>query len=441
MNSLFAKILLWFWFALAITVVGSAFISALNVNENDSDERAPVARLVRFQLEEARTAYETGGRPALQAFLDTLHRVYDARSILTDENGRDLLTGEDRSDLIRDARRRAIYQIFRYGDSTVSRAAEDGKYWFFFIVPPAHVGSWFLQPEHIFVMAAAVLLCYWLAFQLTRPVRKLQRAVERFGRGDLSARAGSVRKDELGDLARTFDRMAERLETLLSAERRLLLDISHELRSPLARLGVAIELARSGDDTDSALNRIQKESDRLNSLVGQLLQVTRAEGDPGSLRRDLVRFDDLVRELVEESALEAAAHGCTVQYQSREPITVSGDPELLRRAVENVIRNAIRYSPRDTAVEVTLARTNGHAVVAVRDHGPGVPEEALPRLFDPFYRVESDRNRTSGGIGLGLSIARRAIELHKGAIRARNAAPGLEVALELPVTQTTDPAL
>src|SRR6266581_6592764 len=113
MRSLFGKILIWFWFTLAITVVGSAFISALNVNENDSDERAPVARLVRFQLEEATSAYETGGRPALQAFLDTLHRVYDARAVLTDEQGRDMLTNEDRSDLIRDARRRALYQIFR----------------------------------------------------------------------------------------------------------------------------------------------------------------------------------------------------------------------------------------------------------------------------------------------------------------------------------------
>ena len=111
---------------------------------------------------------------------------------------------------------------------------------------------------------------------------------------------------------------------------------------------------------------------------------------------------------------------------------MAGDQELLRRAVENVIRNAIRYSPRDTAVEVTLARDNGRAVVAVRDHGPGVPDDALPRLFDPFYRVESDRNRTSGGIGLGLSIARRAIELYQGTIRARNAHPGLEVELELP---------
>src|SRR5262249_46651898 len=134
----------------------------------------------------------------------------------------------------------------------------------------------------------------------------------------------------------------------------------------------------------------------------------------------------------EESAIEASSRGCTLEIAHREPITVSGDAELLRRAVENVIRNAIRYAPPQTPVEVNMARNNGHAVVDIRDHGPGVPEESLTHLFDAFYRVESDRNRTSGGIGLGLSIARRAIELHKGNIRARNANPGLEVELELP---------
>ena len=433
MKSLFGKILLWFWFTLAVTVVGSAFISALNVNENASDERAPVARLVTFQLEEARSAYEIGGRPGLQAFLDTLHRVYDARGILTDETGRDLLTNEDRSDLLRRARRPYFFQIFRTGGAMVARAAGDGRYWFFYIVPRVRVGSWFLLPEHAFVMAAGVLLCYWLALYLTSPVRKLEKAVERFGRGDLSARVGSSRSDELGQLARTFDRMAERMETLLTAERRLLLDISHELRSPLARLGVAVELARSGDDANAALNRIQKESDRLNALVGQLLQVTRAEGDPSSLGHAPLRLDELVQQLVDDSSIEAAAHGCDLKYEKREPVTVAGDPELLRRAVENVIRNAIRYAPRETAVEVSLARHNGKAVVGVRDQGSGVPEEALPRLFDAFYRVEGDRDRASGGTGLGLSIARRAIELHKGSIRARNAEPGLEVEMELPV--------
>jgi two-component system sensor histidine kinase CpxA len=311
--------------------------------------------------------------------------------------------------------------------------SEDGRYWFFFIVPRARVGSWFLQPEHLFVMGAAVLFCYWLASYLTRPVRKLQKAVERFGHGDLSARAASIRQDELGDLARAFDRMANRIQTLLTAERRLLLDISHELRSPLARLAVAIELGRSGDEPERALNRIQKEADRLNALVGQLLQVTRAEGDPASLRHDPVRLDELVQELVNDSTIEAASHKCRLDFELSEPVTVAGDAELLRRAVENVLRNAIRHAPPESSVEVRLARNNGRALVDIRDHGPGVPEDALPRLFDPFYRVETDRNRTSGGIGLGLSIARRAIELHKGTIRARNAQPGLEVELDLPV--------
>jgi two-component system sensor histidine kinase CpxA len=161
--------------------------------------------------------------------------------------------------------------------------------------------------------------------------------------------------------------------------------------------------------------------------------VTRAEGDPNSLRRDPVRLDELLQQLVDDSAMEAAARGCRLQYEQSEPVTVEGDSELLRRAMENVIRNAIRYSPPAADVEVTLSRRNGTAVVDVRDRGPGVPEAALPRLFDAFYRVETSRDKSSGGIGLGLSIARRAIELHKGGIRARNREPGLEVEMQLPV--------
>jgi len=432
MNSLFAKILLWFWCTLAITVVGAAFLSALSFNRNDSDRRAPAGRLVEFQLTQARWAYETGGRAGLRRFLDTVDRVYEARGVLTDRSGRDLLTGADRSDLVQRARSRSQYPRFSAGNSMVARAADDGRYWYFLIVPRIRVGSWFLQPEHLFMLLAAVLLCYWLAYHLTRPLRQLQKAVERFGGGDFSARVNSKRRDEVGQLARTFDRMAGRIQTLLTAERRLLLDISHELRSPLARLGVAIELARSGDGLETNLNRIQKESDRLNALVGQLLQVTRAEGDPSQLHREPVRVDEMVQQLVDDSSIEAAAHGCELKYERRQPATVEGDPELLRRAVENVIRNAIRYAPKQTAVEISLARNNGKVLVDIRDHGPGVPEQALPRLFDAFYRVDTDRARSSGGIGLGLSIARRAVELHKGTIRARNAQPGLEVEMELP---------
>ena len=195
------------------------------------------------------------------------------------------------------------------------------------------------------------------------------------------------------------------------------------------RSSVATELARSGDP-EPQLNRIEKEADRLNALVGELLQVTRAEGDPATRRHEPVQLDQIVREVVEDCMIEAEARGCKLHFVPDEPVLVSGDGELLRRAIENIVRNAIRYAPRDTAVEVTL-RSDGH--ILIRDYGPGVPDDALTRIFDPFYRVDSDRDRASGGIGLGLAIAKRAVELHHGLISARNAKPGLEVDVALPV--------
>lgn len=232
MNSLFTKILLWFGCTLAITLVGSAFIAGQSARRNASDLESPASHLLTFELEEARSAYETGGRPGLQSFLDTLERVYDARGILTDETGRDLLTHEDQTRLIRSSTRRRVFSFLGMAGTTVARTSGDGRYCFIFQVPGGTVGTWFLTPEHLFFLVAAVLLCYWLTYHLTSPVRMLQKAVERFGRGDLAARTGSTRRDELGQVARAFDRMAGRISTLVDAERRLLLDISHELRSP-----------------------------------------------------------------------------------------------------------------------------------------------------------------------------------------------------------------
>ncbi len=432
MRTLFAKIVLWFCCAAAVTVVGSAIVSALSLREEDTSREAPLAQTVIYQLSEARYAYETGGPAALKAFFDRLSQVYGATGILTDAHGRDLLTGSDRSDLMRQASRRPSHELFRVGRTMVARAAEDGKYWFFQVAPRRAMGAWVLAPELLFVMAALILLCYWLAFHLTSPVRKLQRAVERFGRGDFSARVNSTRRDELGQLARTFDRMADRIETLMAADRRLLLDVSHELRSPLARLGVAVELARTGDDPQPALDRIEKESERLNSLVCELLQVTRAEVDPAYLRRESVQADEIAAEVVNDAQIEADARGCRVRLTASEKAEVEGDPELLRRALENVVRNAIRHSPAEGEIQVSLTRTDAQAVLKVRDFGPGVPEPALSKIFEPFYRVEVDRNRTSGGLGLGLAIARRAIDLHRGSIVARNANPGLEIEIQLP---------
>jgi two-component system sensor histidine kinase CpxA len=437
MNSLFAKILLWFWGTVAVAVVGSAIISGMTVNQNIWDAEAPASRRMSFQLEEARAVYEEGGRPALQRFLDTLKRIYLTEGVLTDESGHDLLTGKDYSPQIAKFKNRPFISL-SLGGATMARMTDDGRYWFISIVPRTVLGAWFITPAHLFWLAVAVALCWWFALNLTSPVRALQKAVERFGHGELRARVNSRRHDELGDLANAFDKMAGRIETLLDAEKRLLLDISHELRSPLARLGVAVELARSSaerEDLESALNRIEKESERLNALVGQLLQVTRAEGDPARMKRDPIRLDQLVEQVADDTQIEAEARECRVEYRAGAPLTIGGDPELIRRAVENVTRNAVRYSPKGTVVDVSLAREGSKAVLRIRDRGPGVPEESLGRIFDPFYRVEPDRGRASGGIGLGLSITRRAVELHGGAIRAANAIPGLEVVMEIPITE------
>jgi two-component system sensor histidine kinase CpxA len=430
MRSLFAKIVAWFLATLVIAGVG-LFLAAAGSWQPRS-RPLPFQMLLTLEAAQARHAFETGGREELRATLQRFRAWGLPTAVLTDAAGRDLITGEDRADLLREAGRRRP-PLFR-DHVVLGRATPDGRYWFFAVVPRQRWLALFLHPQYVWVLGLTVLLCYGLALYLTLPLRRMQRAAERFGHGDFSARIGSARRDELGELARTLDRMAARIETLLTAERRLLMDISHELRSPLTRLGVAVELARTGPDRDAALDRIQHEADRLNSLVGELLQVTRAEGDPATMRREPLALEELVGAIVDDCSIEARARGCSLALQAGSPVRVRGDAELLRRAVENVVRNAIRHAPEASAIDVEVVPRGAAALVRVRDRGPGVPEEALPRLFDPFYRVEADRNRSSGGAGLGLAIARRSVQLHRGAIRARNAAPGLEVEIELPAS-------
>jgi two-component system sensor histidine kinase CpxA len=240
----------------------------------------------------------------------------------------------------------------------------------------------------------------------------------------------SRRRDEIGNLNRSFDRMAERIATLLTAERRLLQDISHELRSPLARLSFAAELIRTADDRDAAVGRLKKEINRLTNLVGALIEVTRAEGDPSLRCLEEIQLDELVLEVVEDCR---SIRECEISAAAEARVVVRGDRELLRRSVENILQNAIRYNRAGAAVEVTLEIAADAARLSVRDHGPGVPEDALAKIFQPFVRVDDSRDNATGGVGLGLAIAYRAIGLHHGRIWAENAAPGLRVVMELPV--------
>ena len=199
-------------------------------------------------------------------------------------------------------------------------------------------------------------MCYVLAWSLAKPVRALSETVVRFGQGDLGSRTNSTRRDELGDLARAFDRMADRIQTLLTAERRLLQDVSHELRSPLARLRFAAELAKSSPDPQAAFARVNKEIDRLATLVGELLQVTRAEGDPEARNVSAIDLGEFLKSIVEDCTIEAEAKGCRIDLLATDHIVWNGDRELLHRAVENVLRNAIHHAPSGTTIEVDLRR-------------------------------------------------------------------------------------
>ena len=430
MRSLFAKILVWFVVSILVTIAATLLTSALTY-DTTSARQAPFSMLLNLEVREARHAWESGGAEELRGTLQRLKEVTHAsQAMLLDSKGVDLLTGESHAEMLPYAER-LVHSPFSFRSHIFARKSVDARYclvlvrqnWFF----------WFLQPAHFLVLALTVLLCYGLAHYLTAPVRRLRSAVDRLGRGDLTARAEESRKDELGDLAASFNRMADHIQTLLAAERRLLFDISHELRSPLARLSVAVELARTDDAGALPLDRIQKEADRLNSLIKQMLEVTRTEREPSRMKTEHLRLDELVEDWWTTVRLKRAAQGCGLDLKSAGAVPIDGDGELLRRAIENVMRNAIRYAPADSKVEVGLENGGGWAKIRVRDYGPGVPEDALPRLFDPFYRVEQDRDRRSGGVGLGLSIARRAVELHKGKLRASNASPGLLVEIELPV--------
>ena len=426
MRSIFGNIFFRFSAMLLLSFLGTfvtrIVLTRAAVNEGPS-------RLLKMQFQDTRGAYERGGPAMLKAYLARAADAYGSQFYLLDGSGKDLATGEDRSNFL--APEKPSIQIPYLGHTSQRRTlnSADKKFWLVNVSQRRFNLPEFLS-YYAWTFLSILLLSWWIAMDIGSPVRKLRLTVERFGRGDLSARIASKRTDELGDLGKAFDNMSSRIQALLTSERRLLQDISHELRSPLARLSCAIELARTTDNRDEAISRIHKESRRLNRLVGQLLEVASAEGDPGAMRRDPVDLNQLTAEIVDECRIEAEAKQCRLTFAAEADVEIRGDSELLRRAVENALRNAIRYAPDSSAVEVRLTSGNGLANLTIRDYGKGVPSELLSDIFKPFFRVESHRG--DQGVGLGLALAQRAIGLHQGTVRAQNSSPGLSIIIELP---------
>jgi len=297
----------------------------------------------------------------------------------------------------------------------------------------------FLGWRLLLLLAITAVVCYLLAHSLTSPISRLRHATRQFAAGDLSVRIGSqVRgKNELSELAHDFDEMAGKIEALIETQKNLLRDISHELRSPLTRLGIALELARLQDSPElknKSLARIELEAERMNTMIGQLLNLTRLEN--GASNEPFQEFDlqGLLADLVADANYEAKTRQCTVVYNAPEVVVYFGSQSLLAQALENVIRNAVKYTADNSTVTVDLTRSTEHLSIQIADQGPGVPDEALLKLFEPFYRVAAARDRQSGGSGIGLAIAEQAVKLHSGTISAANIPTGgLLIEVNLPI--------
>jgi signal transduction histidine kinase len=432
MRSILLTIFVWVIATIALCVAGiwATFRATARPQPRSAD---PVISLIDMVEHDTRRAFDEGGPSELAAHLRRLDARLPGKRFLTDANGRDLVDASDHSELLR--RAGSGFARLPDGRFAVVTKPENGRYRFIWVAD-----FWFNFPGPTpFIAVVGSIIAVMgtaLAVYLHYPLRRLREAMNCFGTGELRARVGSRRRDEIGEVSREFDRLAERVETLVTAERRLLQDVSHELCSPLTRLDVAVGLAIKRDDRGQLLGRIRRDVTRLSSLVSELLHLTRAEGDPAARVVAELRPMDLLRVIVEDCSIEAEAKGCQLALRAEGVGSIRGDPELLRRAFENVIRNAIRHAPEGTPIEVSLDQHGPETKVTVRDFGPGVPLDALPRIFDPFFRVDADRDRASGGVGLGLAIARRAIGIHRGHIAARNAGPGLAVEVLLPASST-----
>lgn len=450
MKSLFLRIFLSFWMALALFVALAILVTLAFRPRSASWEALRIS-----VLNDSVAAYEEGGAEQLRHYMLNLEKTQNLRVYLFDERGMEVSgrAAPDWAMRVAQGGPRVPRDVFIFPAPLVlrdSRASSDGKHRYTVVLglppgPRVFFGPRGLPvPGLIIAIISSGLVCYLLSWYLTKPIVRLRAATRQLAAGDLRARAGAPagnRRDEVAGLMRDFDAMAERIETLMNAQSRLLNDISHELRSPLARLNVALGLARQRAGVESAdmLDRIELEASRLNELIGRILTLARLEDGEQRVPQTPVPLGELVANVAEDAEFEAQERHCHVRTTIQEgEFGVRGNDSLLHSAVENVVRNAIRYTQEGTTVEIELTReqagTGAEAVLKVSDSGPGVPADSLEKLFLPFYRLDDARGRLTGGVGLGLAITERAVRFHGGKVTAFNrAGGGLRVEIRLPM--------
>jgi signal transduction histidine kinase len=449
--NLFLKIFLWFLAAIALMVGVIVFLNwTVQTEPVVSRWRLSVRYQTNVYAETAAQLFALQGDKALEEFLNRLRDPDRISEVdLIGVNGRSWLSEGVSADSYSDLKIKALasdtVEIENYAETALSARQikfADGNTYVLILrwerprMTPFFGDSPLRYLRYGALLLTGLLLCWALARYLASPIGKLRRATQKLAGGDLSARVGDQlgnRHDELASLAKDFDLMAERIESLITSQQRLSRDVSHELRSPLARMNVALEIAKQkmSGETAPVLARIEAESARLNDMISRLLTLSKLEaGSQDFDRRDL-NFRSLVEQVASDADFEANAKGKSVKVTSAVDCRVEGSETLLRSAVENVLRNAVRYTREGTAVEVSLTNGDGRATLRVADHGSGVPEAELSNLFRPFYRVGEARDRGSGGTGLGLAIAEQAIKLHKGSISAMNTGDGLAVEIQL----------
>lgn len=437
MGRLFWKIFFAFWLTLVAAAVVSGSLVSLERRANDDGEpELALGPPQRFVTDLAAATLAHGGVAALRDWMKEADRRGRALYAV-DASGAELLGRPVPQAALARAREVAAAPGAR-GAREVRAAG--GESFVLFVPasgqarrPPPRLRLWMAV---LIGAAASLAVSAILAWYLTRPIRALRWAFDAAARGRLDTRVApriGRRRDEIADLGRDFDRMAAQLQTLVSSQRRLLHDVSHELRSPLARLEAAIGLLRQDPQRlEASLERIEREATRLDELVGGVLTLARLE--TGSWKPSFQSMDlaDVVASIGEDARFEAEASGRHVQAALPDHLPMNANAELLHRAVENVVRNAVKYTAPGTTVEIALRAEAQRALLTVTDRGPGIPEAELARVFDPFYRVASDNAK---GFGLGLAIAQLAVQAHGGTIGASRAPEGgLRVEISLPRT-------